>query len=125
MQSLLVEQHRDAESGLLHGVVLYGIDQRHRLPRIAVGSDERIAAAVDVAGTGNLSNACREGLPCLGGIEIPSRGQNLFLAVPQAGDLRNLLLERHAREQVLDALIEWCGGVLIERRTASLGRVQR
>jgi len=43
------------------------------------------------------------------------------LGEPHAAELRDLLLERHASQQVVDARVERSGGVAIDRRVAHGG----
>jgi len=62
-----------------------------------------------------MADTGRIELACLGRIESAGRVQDLVFLRPDRRDLRELLLEGHAREQVVDAPIDWRCGVLVER----------
>ena len=95
MQALFVEQHRNAQARVAHGMALHGIDQRHGLAFVAIGNlERRVALLLPVAGAGEVADA--GGIQTFRGgrVEIPFGIQQLGFLQPDRSDLRDLFLER-------------------------------
>jgi len=58
-------------------------------------------------------------------IEVTGGVKNVLLVVPDAGDLRDLLRQRHPPQQVLDAPFQRHGRILIGRHIRTIGRARR
>ena len=115
VQTFLVKQDGNAEARILHGEVLHRVYERNRLARVTEWGLVGIATAAQVARTGNLANAGGKYLPRLGLVEITRRSEDFPLAIPNGGDLRDLFLECHAREEILHAFLHRGVGVFVDR----------
>ena len=98
VQALLVEDHRNAQAAVLEEELLDGVGQ--------LGHAASVLAAAGIARPADLSQsaAVAKRLLRLLEIEVALRiHQRLGLRLPDAQHLRGLFLQRHPREQVLDA----------------------
>ena len=96
VQRLLVKDHGDAEAR----VVLHP-------PLDRVGELRLRTRPVAVARALDPADPHPEPLRRTGGVETPLGVGDLLLGVPEAQHLRHLLLQRHAREEVLHASRRW------------------
>src|SRR5207237_10124356 len=100
MQRFLVEQHRNAEPRAVTNPSLDGVDEFGFAPCIVV-----ILWPFDSA------NANPEPPRRGGGVETTAAVGNELLLTPQAEHLRDLLVERHAREETTDAALAQAPGI--------------
>ena len=115
VQAFLVEEDGNAQARVLHRVVLNRIHERYGLASVSERMLVGAAAAANVTGAGDLADAGREDLFGFGGVEVAGGSQDLLLAIPDAGDLGDLLFQRHAGEEILHALVHGGVGIFVER----------
>ena len=103
VQPLFVVQQRDAEARVLDDVLLQGVRQLRFLARVqvllAVLVLRRARDLTQAVGEQRLRLVVREG-----GAQLIV-DQHAALREPVGGELRDLLFQRHAREQIGDALV--------------------
>ena len=115
MQPFFMKQDRDAQACLSHRPFLQRIDQRHGLARITAARHARADRAFGVGWPREMSQAMGIARRQLGHIKLQPIVEDLDLAFPNGGDLRDLLVQRHARDQVVDARLHRRGRILVER----------
>ena len=108
MQRFLVEEHRNAEPRAVTNPSLDGVDEFGFAPCIVV-----ILWPFDSA------NANPEPPRRGGGIKTTAGVGNELLLTPQAEHLRDLLVERHTREEVTDAALDREPGIAIRQSGTS------
>ena len=107
-----MEHHWNAKPAVLDEESLNGVRQL----RLAA----RILAAAGVARTADLPEAMTVAERRARFLEIEIAGrvkERAGLVVPHAHHLRGFLLERHPREEILDALRRRCVGIAIRQRS--------
>ena len=119
MQALLVKQHRNAEPRAA-GKTLDRVDQLDRLAHVPVRSLERIAGPLQVAGPRKLADAVRVQAARRRRIEPSVALEQLVLLRPDRRELRDLLVLRHACQEVLHTLLDGGRGVAIKRALLSV-----
>ena len=114
VKRLLVEHRGHCQPRVLHHPVLDRVDELCRLARIA----SLVAAFHAVAHARDLPDAVLKNRRRLGRIEVAGGIHQRALLLPDRQRLRDLLLERHPREQILHAAINrkrsvlvWWGGL--------------
>ena len=78
------------------------------------GSLERIARSLQVGRPGEVADAVRIQASRRRRIEPSVAIEQLVFLRPDRGELRDLLVLRHAREQIFHALFDGCRGVAID-----------
>ena len=123
VQRLFVEQDRNAEPGALHRPMLRGIDIVRGLARASIGLVRGRAGGAGCGRRGDsatirrardLTDAVRKGRDRALGGKMPVGRLDPILVLPDGDELRHLLVEGHAREQVLDPALDRLGRVLVE-----------
>ena len=122
VQGFFVEQHGDAEPRLLDGETLDGVDQRNRVAGIAAAQLTRRHRAFRIRRPCELTDAVRIALLRLRGVELQVRVEYFGLLDPDRHQLRDFLLEGHAREQVIDTRVDRSRRVPVQRRACCLRR---
>ncbi len=104
--------------------MLHGVDEGDRLRHVTKDVLQRVVGLPGnaVAGPGNLADAVGEHAAGLGGIEVAVGVLDIALALPDAGDLRDLLLQGHAREEVIDPRRDRRLRILVDRLVGGAGR---
>ncbi len=123
VQPLLVHHHRNAEPGVLHRPVLGGVGVVGGLLGAATnhlggagraGPCARLLHGAPVGGAGDLADAVGEVLLGVGKRELTFDGLDQVLVLPDRGHLGDLLVQRHAREQVFDPFLHRLARVLVQ-----------
>jgi hypothetical protein len=128
VQRFFVHQHRDAETGAFHRPLLDGVDVFGGFARAAVGGLAGVTRSsrgscggrtqLAVGRAREHAHAVRMGGARLVDVEAGVRVLQCGLLLPQALHLRDLFFEIHAPQQILDARVDRCTGLLVQRRTA-------
>src|SRR5262245_46012674 len=114
VQTFLVEEDRDSQPRVVDSIALDRIDQRDGLTLVPKGCLERAAGSLQIIGAREVADAGRVQAASLGGIELTLRIEELALLRPDRSDLRNLLLEGHARQEIFDPLFDRRRGIFID-----------
>ena len=107
MQSFLVKRHRDAEASAARA--LDGVDQLDGLARPDTEVLNGLPGPCRSAGRAKWPMPFGTRRRAAAGSNRPSRSKLVFLR-PDRRELRNLLVLRHAREQIFHALFNGCCG---------------
>jgi hypothetical protein len=114
VQGLLVEHHGDAEARVLDHPLLDRVGELGVLARAAHvragGGPANLAGARQLAEA--MTEQCGRAARDEGALGVLQRLERR----PARDELRDLLLDRHAPEQIDDALGDRAGGVLVQRR---------
>ena len=123
VQAFAVKESRDAEASVIHRVVLHRVDEGDRLWNVTEDVLQRVIGFQGdaVAGPGDLADAVGEHTARLRRIEVAVGILDRALALPDAGNLRDLLLQGHAGEEVVDPRGNRCLRVLVDRFTGGAG----
>jgi hypothetical protein len=122
VQRFLVHEHRDAQPGLLDRPFLRGVDVargssalRLAVPAAAPARRSAWGDAAAVIGREIMPRPLGKFWLALAGSKSPVGVWIFSLCSQIATSLRDLLLQRHALEQILDACLDRLRGVLVER----------
>ena len=117
-----MHQDGDAEAGVFDRPMLGGVGVVRGLPRVPAvrpGSRTGGAAGLDHAApvrrSGDLANAIREIACRILRREAAVVRLDLVLMLPDGFKLRDLLFERHAAQQILNARVHGLARVLVQR----------
>jgi hypothetical protein len=100
---------------MLDCIVLQGIHQPNGAAQIAARHQPRRSGPGGIRGPRKLADAVGELLRHLFRIEFEFRIEHPALVLPDALHLRDLFLQGHARQQILDARLDAGGGILVGR----------
>ena len=113
VQSFFVEQDRNAEPRLPGRIRLQRIHECDRGARVAPWDHARRARSACVVRTGELTDTVRQADARFRQVECELVVHDGRLVVPDRRDLRDLLVDAHARNEVLDAGLDRRRGILI------------
>ena len=110
VQALLVEDGGDAEAGFLDEPALDVVAEFDLVDDGSAG----VRWSAQLAGARDVADAV--GDEDGGGIGVPAGlpGVHPFFILPDGGDLGDFLLQRHAADEVFDAVVDRSGGVAVE-----------
>ena len=118
VQPFLVKQDGNAEPRVRQGIALQRIHQPNRAADIAPGHHARRGRPGGIRGPRKLTDAVRILLRHFRRIELQFGVEHLRLGIPDAEHLSDLFLQRHARQQILDARLDRRCGILVDRLAA-------
>ncbi len=115
VRRLLLDEHGDAQSRAMSRVRLDGVGERDEFGD-RLGRRARRRGGDVIAQVRDVADAVRERARRRLGheaVRVIDHAHCVQLRQPQTAELRDLLFERHAPEQVGDALPDWRGGIAV------------